>query len=164
MSETPTGTTLSETDRKAVRLRRYIDLVVEDKLSFTSPQSGCGGYLVDRHAHSVRSIFAAQDEISLYHEARPERRAQEVKSVGFVLQRPTCISVACCSSILPMKIARSSSVFLLWNANARARSSAPIGFLLRRRDSADAETRSGGESIESTWAAVRRTNTTYRRS
>lgn len=35
MSETPTGTTLSETDRKAVRLRRYIDLIVEDKLSFT---------------------------------------------------------------------------------------------------------------------------------
>ncbi len=35
MSETPTGTTLSEADRKAVRLRRYIDLVVEDKLSFT---------------------------------------------------------------------------------------------------------------------------------
>jgi hypothetical protein len=35
MNETPTGTTISETDRKAVRLRRYIDLVVEDKLSFT---------------------------------------------------------------------------------------------------------------------------------
>jgi hypothetical protein len=35
MSETPTGTTISEIDRKAVRLRRYIDLVVEDKLSFT---------------------------------------------------------------------------------------------------------------------------------
>jgi hypothetical protein len=35
MSETPTGTTLSEADRKAVRLRRYIDLIVEDKLSFT---------------------------------------------------------------------------------------------------------------------------------
>lgn len=35
MSETPIGTTLSEADHKAVRLRRYIDLVVEDKLSFT---------------------------------------------------------------------------------------------------------------------------------
>ncbi|MGA3038816.1 MAG: PilZ domain-containing protein, partial [Vulcanimicrobiaceae bacterium] len=35
MSETPAGTTLSEADRKAVRLRRYIDLIVEDKLSFT---------------------------------------------------------------------------------------------------------------------------------
>jgi hypothetical protein len=35
MSETSTGTTLSDIDRKAVRLRRYIDLVVEDKLSFT---------------------------------------------------------------------------------------------------------------------------------
>jgi len=28
-------TTISEVDHKAVRLRRYIDLVVEDKLSFT---------------------------------------------------------------------------------------------------------------------------------
>jgi hypothetical protein len=35
MTETPTGTTISEPDRKAVRLRRYIDLVVEDKPSFT---------------------------------------------------------------------------------------------------------------------------------
>jgi len=35
MSETPTGTTIVEADRKAVRLRRYIDLLVEDKLSFT---------------------------------------------------------------------------------------------------------------------------------
>jgi hypothetical protein len=35
MSETLNGTTLTEADHKAVRLRRYIDLVVEDKLSFT---------------------------------------------------------------------------------------------------------------------------------
>ncbi|MGH7659777.1 MAG: PilZ domain-containing protein [Vulcanimicrobiaceae bacterium] len=35
MSETPTPVNPGETERKAVRLRRYIDLVVEDKLSFT---------------------------------------------------------------------------------------------------------------------------------
>lgn len=35
MSETPTPINPGETERKAVRLRRYIDLVVEDKLSFT---------------------------------------------------------------------------------------------------------------------------------
>lgn len=34
MSESLTGTTLTEADHKAVRLRRYIDLVVEDKVSF----------------------------------------------------------------------------------------------------------------------------------
>ncbi|MBV8425464.1 MAG: PilZ domain-containing protein [Candidatus Eremiobacteraeota bacterium] len=36
MADTPpNGTTLTEADHKAVRLRAYIDLVVEDKLSFT---------------------------------------------------------------------------------------------------------------------------------
>jgi hypothetical protein len=35
MTETPQGTSITEPDRKAVRLRRYIDLVVEDKPSFT---------------------------------------------------------------------------------------------------------------------------------
>lgn len=41
MSETPTPINPGETERKAVRLRRYIDLVVEDKLSFTILRAVC---------------------------------------------------------------------------------------------------------------------------
>src|SRR5579872_7435703 len=35
MPEPVAGTSISDVDHKAVRLRRYIDLVIEDKLSFT---------------------------------------------------------------------------------------------------------------------------------